>query len=443
MISQPAAASPHPSMVNRLGFLDVLRGIAALLVALYHLGNMALGSPQFWWVSHSLLNFGSFGVMLFFIVSGFIIPASLERRGSLVEFWIGRFFRLVPLFWLLSGTVAVLWSLGLFSLPDWIFKYPWVVLIGNATLLTNFIGAPHLLSPAWTLPFEICFYALTSVLFVTKFRKASAGIALFLGAFALFAADTFLTDSALTPQAASDPNHVGNPVRVLVIAGMVAGIAAIFAVNRKMALYAGLVGFVAVMLFLNRSWPLYQAVIFLSLMFTGTVIFRASSGQIPVWVAWLTVPVVAICDTIAFYRYYVAWGEGAGTWLGGTWWTESVAVWTAIALFMIAYALRDRVRWPETLQWLGRISYSVYLSHWAIMVAVPPLPVTVPGARPLTMLMWLAITLGISHLLYTFVELPAQKLGRRVSRWARDRYRLAPAPVIRPRVEQPAAHELV
>jgi peptidoglycan/LPS O-acetylase OafA/YrhL len=392
-----------------------------------------------------MLNFGSFGVMLFFIVSGFIIPASLERRGSLVEFWIGRFFRLVPLFWLLSATVVLLWSLDLLSLPFWIFNYPWVVLFGNATLMTNFVGSPHLLAPAWTLPYEICFYALTSAIFVTKLRKASAAIALFLAGFALFAADTFLTDSALTPQAASDPGHVGNPVRVLVLAAMAAAVIALLAINRRMAIYAGVVGFIAVMLFLNRSWPLHQAVVFLSLMFTGTVIFRAASGQIPVKLAWITVPLVAVCDTIAFWLYFEPWGAESGAFLGGAWWTESVAALTAIVVFLVAHALRDRIRWARSLQWLGRISYSVYLVHWVVMMSVPALPAQIPAHGLLTMLMWLAITLGVSQLTYAFVERPAVDLGRRVALWARHRYQLSPVTVVRPRAQeaQPAAPELV
>ncbi len=440
MTSQPAAASPHPSVDHRLGFLDVLRGVAALLVAVYHLGNMSLGTPEFWWVSHSLLNFGSFGVMLFFIVSGFIIPASLERRGSLVEFWIGRVFRLVPLFWLLSAAVVMLWSLDLLALPWWIFKYPWVVLIGNATLLTNFVGAPHLLAPAWTLPYEICFYALTSVFFVTKLRRASAGIALFLAGFALFAADAFLVDSALTPQAASDPGHVGNPLRVLVMAAMVAGVAVLFAVNRRMAVYAGVVGFLAAMLFLNRSWPLHQAVIFLSLMFTGTVVYRAAAKQIPLWAAWVTVPLVAICAAVSFRLHFQPWGEAGGVYLGGAWWTETVAAIAALAVFLAAHALRHRVRWPEPLQWLGRISYSVYLIHWVVMMSVP----AIEGQPWLTLALWLGVTLGLSQLTYLFVEQPSVRLGRRVAHWARHRYDLKPPVLVRPRMEQqPATRELV
>ncbi len=433
------AVTPAPQATeNRLGFLDVLRGIAALLVALYHIGNAApVGTPGFWWVSHSLLNFGSFGVMLFFIVSGYIIPASLERRGSLVEFWIGRVFRLVPLFWLLSAAVVVLWSLKLLPLPEWIFNHPLVVLAGNASLMTNFIGAPHLLAPAWTLPYEICFYALTSVIFVTRFRKTSAAFALFLGGFALIAADTFLIDSALTPWAHSDPNHVGNPVRVLAIAAIIAAAAALFAKGKGMALYAAGVGFVAVALFLNRSWPLHQAVIVLSLMFTGTVIYRMAARQMPVWLGWVTIGFVAVASCVSFRLHFKSWG--GEDMLGGAWWTESVAVVVALAVFLAAHALRNRITWPAFLQWLGRISYSVYLIHWVVLMSVPAVPDSVPGNAILSLIVWVGLTLGFSQITYLLVERPSVRLGRKVARWARDRFQLSkPAQPVIPRQASPA-----
>ena len=35
---------------------------------------------------------------VFFLVSGYIIPASLERKGSVRGFWVSRAFRLYPLY---------------------------------------------------------------------------------------------------------------------------------------------------------------------------------------------------------------------------------------------------------------------------------------------------------------------------------------------------------
>ncbi|NUO41748.1 MAG: acyltransferase family protein, partial [Streptomyces sp.] len=71
-----------------MGWLDALRGIAALVVVFDHSSYTFLADfrgelmPQF--------NTSRYGIMVFFLVSGYIVPASLERRGCVRTFWIGR-----------------------------------------------------------------------------------------------------------------------------------------------------------------------------------------------------------------------------------------------------------------------------------------------------------------------------------------------------------------
>ena len=82
---------------GRFEFLDALRGIAAMALVLQH-------SAEFIWPAYlkfsiEVVRPGEFGVVLFFLVSGFIIPASIEKYASLGRFWVGRFFRLFPLYW--------------------------------------------------------------------------------------------------------------------------------------------------------------------------------------------------------------------------------------------------------------------------------------------------------------------------------------------------------
>jgi peptidoglycan/LPS O-acetylase OafA/YrhL len=62
-----------------------------------------------WWCGF-LGHSGFYGVELFFALSGFLIGNLLIRTGSalaqpdrLVTFYIRRWFRTLPLFWLLSG----------------------------------------------------------------------------------------------------------------------------------------------------------------------------------------------------------------------------------------------------------------------------------------------------------------------------------------------------
>ncbi|HJZ09004.1 MAG TPA: acyltransferase family protein, partial [Trebonia sp.] len=66
---------------SRLAWLDALRGFAALCVVFDH-GSTLLVLPARDFL-YQWFNFGEYGVFVFFLVSGYIVPASLERKGSL------------------------------------------------------------------------------------------------------------------------------------------------------------------------------------------------------------------------------------------------------------------------------------------------------------------------------------------------------------------------
>lgn len=105
----------------RMEFANTLRGVAAMSVICAHLGNTFWHWPVLveWltgiaWVPAKPSNFsyivpdalGSWGVSLFFVISGFVIPFSLERY-SVKGFLIGRLWRIWPTCWVgLSITVA-------------------------------------------------------------------------------------------------------------------------------------------------------------------------------------------------------------------------------------------------------------------------------------------------------------------------------------------------
>ena len=92
----PPESVPAAAKGRRLAWLDALRGFAALCVVFDHMSTLVLQhvrSDVYVW-----FNGGQYGVFVFFLVSGYIIPASLERKGSVRGFWVSRAFRLYPLY---------------------------------------------------------------------------------------------------------------------------------------------------------------------------------------------------------------------------------------------------------------------------------------------------------------------------------------------------------
>src|SRR6202034_795164 len=99
---------------SRLALLDGLRGLAALCVVFNHFGFFV---PQHLNASiNHWVNPGDYGVFVFFLISGYIVPASLERKGSVRTFWVSRIFRLYPLYLLAVCIAVAMWVVHFGSL---------------------------------------------------------------------------------------------------------------------------------------------------------------------------------------------------------------------------------------------------------------------------------------------------------------------------------------
>ena len=119
---------------RKIEFANALRGLAALSVIVSHyLGVFwvgAAGAAELTGLSRAPvpipamaelalsfpLNWGPFGVALFFVISGFVIPFSFETYGRL-DFIVARLFRIYPTYLTgLSVSLAVLSQ----SLPEFL-----------------------------------------------------------------------------------------------------------------------------------------------------------------------------------------------------------------------------------------------------------------------------------------------------------------------------------
>ncbi len=133
---------------------DLLRGLCALLVASYHL--------LYWTDLAQLHVFGSYGVYLFFVLSGASMAYTYAGRFEAGSFRFGeflfvRFWRLAPLYVLLM--LAVLPAMAIWYGPA---SHLLHVMFLNATLLMGLYNpsAYALLTGGWSLGVEAVFYLL-------------------------------------------------------------------------------------------------------------------------------------------------------------------------------------------------------------------------------------------------------------------------------------------
>jgi peptidoglycan/LPS O-acetylase OafA/YrhL len=136
---------------TRLVALDAIRGLAILLVVIFHyLHDRLLGG-----LANIVVGpFGLGGVTLFFMLSGLLIERHLARGANLPRYVSRRLFRILPAYF---SCLAVIFTIDRFA-PE---AHHWSLrdITINVALLQDIFHAPLMLGVIWTLLIEIKFYA--------------------------------------------------------------------------------------------------------------------------------------------------------------------------------------------------------------------------------------------------------------------------------------------
>jgi exopolysaccharide production protein ExoZ len=164
---EPPLATPTEFTSRRLVMLQILRGIAALMVVFHHVLHQSPGFLAVW-----PTEAGQAGVDLFFVISGFVmVYVTNEREQSAAQFLTMRAIRIVPVYWFYTLIAAAL----MFFLPQ-LFR-------GNELsvkhVLLSLLFIPHdsqgslspLIKQGWTLDLEVFFYILFAIAMAIAARQ--------------------------------------------------------------------------------------------------------------------------------------------------------------------------------------------------------------------------------------------------------------------------------
>ncbi|MCS2172813.1 acyltransferase [Scandinavium sp. TWS1a] len=161
---------PHlEESTPRYGYIDGLRGIAAVLVVCAHswrVNLMGFSNDEILKADYFYNpNFGAIGVQIFFCITGFLFyeKISSNKRQDWYKFFLSRFKRIAPLYslailLLVTITAYNSKSFGVEMIPGTV-KMMAFGLFGQTYKTASYDGS-HLITVLWTLPFEWKFYAI-------------------------------------------------------------------------------------------------------------------------------------------------------------------------------------------------------------------------------------------------------------------------------------------
>ncbi len=159
---------------NKLESLNLLRGIAVLSVCFCHLGNALSSGHMFAELFKLFHEYGKYGVQVFFVISGFVIPLSLFKSKYNLSFYgkflLKRLARLHPPYLVALGLSLLIGYAAFYArhLP-----FPETL---SSIVLSLVYGHVSEINPVfWTLVVEAQFYIFIGISYVwlTKYPNAA------------------------------------------------------------------------------------------------------------------------------------------------------------------------------------------------------------------------------------------------------------------------------
>lgn len=348
--------------MNRLFYLDGVRGLAAISVSLAHYFMFYKefkldGSFEILVVDlfTRYLDLGKFGVVVFFMVSGFIVPNSiksnLDKKRVLLVFLVSRLYRLYPAYWL--SVVIGFITFG-FIVED--SNLDFLDFIVNFSMFQQFIGFDNVVGVYWTLQIEIVFYFLVAILFYMDYLKSIK---------AFFVLSAFF----------------------LVVALVMSIVRGFYLIKLPVALPLAL----SVMCF-GRIW--------------ASVLLDRSSlagffSKVYISAFLVTLPIISVVG----YNVDMGWGE--------TWQKYVISYFSAMLFFIL---LTTRFKFYNPLfVFLGKISYSYYLFHSAVLILVNKFVFhgLMMNSILITAFTTVLVSVAIASPVYYLIERPCVSLGKK------------------------------
>ncbi len=308
-----------------------------------------------------VIQFGEFGVALFFLISGFLIPLSLERYGVL-PFLIGRFFRIWPLYIAgLSVTLLFLYGLSVYLERTFPFSLS-QMLVQSAIFLRDWLHYPNIDGIVWTLEIEIKFYLFMAIWFGVTKKLDYQKIVFFM--------------------------------IILCLAIIILRPLKSFMFYNVKPLY-----YMFTVISFNAAM--------ISYMLCGTALYMVLQKRLSVREILPFLVVLMACFV--------------GTWVLGFYGAGRYAIpqyFMALAVFAACFAFRDYFRPNRLLDWLANISYPLYVVHAAAGYTIIYLLVAHGWPESISLALAVLFAFTMATLLHHLVEHPTHLVGKSLARLA-------------------------
>ena len=352
---------------GRFAYIDALRGYAILMVIAVHTSQAFVDLPS---PVHALLSQGARGVQLFFVTSALTLSMSWARRDeSATDFYIRRFFRIAPLFWLaipffvwLNGTGPSLFA------PDG-------VSLRQIAMVATFVHGfwldtmSSVVPGGWSVADEVIFYALFPAIVPGLLRVSWTSLV-------KIAIATIILGAQLSHLVGSFSDLLPPPAQEL------AGV------------------------FFDLWWFPRELPCFIF----GIMLFRFSAEQRSFTeatarrVCLLAIALMLVIPFLIGVKY--ALPLGLPTTYG-------------ICFVLFAFSL---MHWPGSflinpaVRWAGTVSYSAYFVHFAVLKLFPAIHWSAisPADFAIMLTAVTLVTIGISSLTYLLIEKPMIRFGNAV-----------------------------